>query len=90
MSEEKESYMQQLDAWTDEVVVNPLLRPHFLEEDLEQGLADCDKEITQVKRAIRQKVLESYRNGQAAGPAKPRVGTGSGRKELSHVQAKNR
>jgi hypothetical protein len=74
MSEEKQPFMVQLDAWTDEVVVNPLLRPHFLEEDLEQGLADCDKEIAQVKKAIRQKVLESYRNGQAAGPAKPKVG----------------
>ena len=69
--------MQQLDSWTDEVVIAPLLDngPEVIED---------------VHKAIRAKVLESYRNGQAAGPAKQRVGTGGVRKEWSHAQAKTR
>lgn len=49
--------MQQLDAWTDEVIIEPLV-----DGGVEAQL--------QVRRAIRAKVLESYRNGQAAGPTR--------------------
>lgn len=55
MSEQKQSFMQQLDSWTDEKVIAPLL---------DNG----PEEIDAVHQAIRAKVLESYRNGQAAGP----------------------
>lgn len=33
--------------------------------------------VQQVKKAIREKVLESYHNGRAAGPATPRLSSGS-------------
>jgi len=50
--------MQQLDEWSDKEVVDRLLRG--------EGEFVSDETIDQVKSAIRQKVLESYRNGQAA------------------------
>ena len=70
MSEEekpKSSFMQELDVWTEANVFDPL---H--EAIMEGDSAECDATCEQVKKAIRAKVLESYRNGQAAGPAKPR------------------
>jgi len=62
MSEQKTSrFMQELDAWVEDNVFRPLLgtgpdpeSPPAIEQ--------------QVKKAIREKVLESYRNGQKAGP----------------------
>src|ERR1041384_147059 len=62
MSEQK-SFMQQLDEWTEATVIMPLADPKY--ED------NFDVAVDGVKRAIRQKVLESYRNGQQAG--RPRV-----------------
>jgi hypothetical protein len=62
MSEEK-SFMQQLDEWTDANIVMPLADPNPEE--------DFDVVVEQVKKAIREKVLESYRNGQAAGGKQP-------------------
>ena len=53
--------MQQLDAWTTATVINPL---HQAVTDGDG--ADCDAVCEAVKKAIREKVLESYRNGQAA------------------------
>jgi hypothetical protein len=58
MSEQK-SFMQALDAWTDEAVIEPLVDGGGVEAQIE------------VRRAIREKVLESYRNGQAAGGKAP-------------------
>jgi hypothetical protein len=60
MSEQK-SFMQELDLWSDANVVGPL------------SSADPNHEtwpavVEQVKKAIRQKVLESYRNGQGVKP----------------------
>jgi hypothetical protein len=61
MSEQKQSFMQQLDAWTTATVINPL------HQAVTEGDGnDCDAACEAVKSAIRQKVLESYRNGQAA------------------------
>jgi len=59
--------MAGLDQWTESYVVNPLIYAHA--EDGEKGWRRCTEEI---KRAIRDKVLESYRNGQAAGPSPAR------------------
>ena len=62
MSEQKQSgFMQKLDLWVETNVFRPLLGPAPDEENppaVEQ----------QVKKAIREKILESYRNGQKAGP----------------------
>lgn len=68
------SFMQELDQWTDVNVINPL------EQGVYDGLKTNDptfrEELVEgVKKAIRTKVLESYRNGQASGPkptARPR------------------
>jgi tRNA(Ser,Leu) C12 N-acetylase TAN1 len=58
MSEQQpQSFMAKLDQWTEASVIKPLL--HSRSEDLELIEAD-------IKKAIRVKVLESYRNGQAA------------------------
>jgi hypothetical protein len=53
-------FMQELDRWTEANVISPLAEAankQFDEELLEQ-----------IKKSVRIKVLESYRNGQAAGP----------------------
>jgi hypothetical protein len=65
MSEQKTSYMQELDLWSEANIIGPLFNTDGNQEDWEPT-------VEQVKRAIRTKVLESYHNGQAAGPAKPR------------------
>ena len=55
MSEAK-SFMQQLDEWTEATIFMPLLGTH------KEGFED---EVEQIRKAIREKVLE--RNGQTAG-----------------------
>ena len=66
MSEQKQesSFMQELDRWTESTIIGPLLASETDAEDWEPA-------IERVKKAIRQKVLESYRNGQVAGPRQP-------------------
>ena len=66
MSEQKESFMQRLDAWTDEAIIEPLAENAGAVIGVEMQL--------QIRQAIREKVLESYRNGQAAKPAAPKGG----------------
>jgi len=61
---QKSSFMQELDRWTDATIISPLLSSETDEEDWEPS-------IERVKKAIRQKVLESYRNGLSAGPRQP-------------------
>ena len=61
MSEQKVNYMTALDAWTDANVIAPAFNA---EQD------DWEDAVSQVKKAIREKVLESYHNGQTAGPRK--------------------
>ena len=62
MSEQKHSsFMQELDKWSEENVFFPLFHTDPNQDDWQEV-------EPQVKKAIRQKVLESYRNGQAAGP----------------------
>ena len=53
--------MQELDAWTQVTVIDALYNSDPIE-------GDWDESVAQVKKAIREKVLESYRNGQQAGP----------------------
>jgi len=72
MSEQKASgYMAQLDAWTQRAVIDPLHKA-IVEGDGDQ----CDAVCQAVKKAVREKVLESYRNGQQAGPTKPKGSAG--------------
>jgi len=58
MSEQQKpkSFMQELDAWCVDNVIEPLIA------------STSDATVEGVQKAIRAKVLESYRNGQAAGP----------------------
>lgn len=71
--------MSQLNEWTEEYIVHPL------SQAFEEYSADADRGLTQdeaavkvnevvevVQKAIREKMLESYRNGQAAGPRRER------------------
>lgn len=74
MSEQTRGYMAELDRWTERTI----LAPHdsavtavrnapneLVESDCRADLAAVEEGI---KKAIREKVLESYRNGQSAGP----------------------
>jgi hypothetical protein len=66
MSEQKQSsFMEELDRWTESTIIGPLFASETDGEDWEPA-------IERVKKAIRTKVLESYRNGQVAGPRQPR------------------
>ena len=78
MTEQKPSYMQQLDEWTQGTIID---RIHNAFEDYADAVHERDlpeKEANQVfekahaevKKAVRERVLESYRNGQKAGPPK--------------------
>ncbi len=67
MSEKKRGYMAELDSWADENVITPiwdLARSRKEDRPAEEG----DQVLNDVRQAIRDKVLESYRNGQKAGP----------------------
>jgi len=63
MSEQKSNFMAELDLWSEANVIGPLAVTDANQTDWEPA-------VFQVKKAIRTKVLESYRNGQAAGPRK--------------------
>ncbi len=52
--------MQELDLWSEVNVIGPLLASETNPDEWESTLE-------RVKKAIRAKVLESYRNGQIAG-----------------------
>jgi hypothetical protein len=60
------SYMHLLDEWTERFIIEPLI----LEAEAYGREGVLPETRQTVMKAIREKVLESYRNGQAAGPAK--------------------
>ena len=69
MSEEqKVSFMQELDRWSDEMVIQPLLaavKKSRNGELSEEARYELEEEAMQgVRTVIRQKVLQSYRNGR--------------------------
>ena len=68
MSEQKQSFMVELDMWSSENIISPLYLACM--RGPEEAIVEA-KEV--VKKAIRTKVLESYHNGQAAGPRKAYV-----------------
>ena len=59
--EKPKSFMQELDEWSETYVIGPLCSGDANDFDWETILQN-------VKTSIRAKVLESYRNGQQAGP----------------------
>jgi hypothetical protein len=65
MSEQRSSFMADLDQWSDREVIAPIADAysHGPEEVIVRA-----KDL--VKRSIRAKVHDSYRNGQSAGPRK--------------------
>lgn len=77
--ENKKSYMQQLEEWVQEEVIYKLARG-FEEYGAaceasvpqEEALAKLDPLVAKVKKAIREKILESYHNGKAAQPNQQR------------------
>jgi hypothetical protein len=66
MSEPRSSFMAELDQWSQENVIAPLY--DALMHGPEEIIVGTKEGV---RKAIRAKVLESYRNGQAAGPRKP-------------------
>jgi hypothetical protein len=76
MSEQQQSFMQQLDAWTEQVISGALLEDG-IGLNIETGL--------RVKQAIREKVLESYKNGCKAGAGHVRRDYRADREEMRHA-----
>jgi len=78
MSEEKSNFMSALDAWTDKQVLLPIsdvLKAYYeAPEEVRRSDEKYDESLWHmdgiIKKAVREKVLESYRNGQNA-PARP-------------------
>jgi hypothetical protein len=78
MSKTKESFMSALDAWTQESILLPIsevLKAYFeTPEDVRRSDEKYDESLWHmdgiIKKAVREKVLESYHNGQGA-KAKP-------------------
>jgi hypothetical protein len=67
MSEQKKpSFMQELDQWTEAAIARPLLKAAQDYDD--SHVYDWESAVGAIQQAIRAKVLESYRNGQQAGP----------------------
>ncbi len=67
--EKAKSFMQELDLWTHANITSPLFTAARDYDD--QHAADWEQTVERVNKAIRAKVLESYRNGQQAGQSKP-------------------
>jgi hypothetical protein len=65
MSEQKVSFMASLDAWSDKSIIEPLADAYL--NGPEEVIINAQE---YARKAIRAKVLESYRNGQSAGPRK--------------------
>ena len=69
-------YLQQLDQWIDEQVLGPLARAYeeyafaIVETGIEmdEAAATLDPVVAEVRKALKEKVLESYHNGQAVAP----------------------
>lgn len=82
MSEQQEKqkgFMAELDHWTEENIFGPLLTSGDEGEPEEIS----EKILDMVKFVIRDKVLESYKNGL-------RAGAGQVRREFREMPAKNR
>jgi len=63
MPEQTTNYMSALDAWSTQSIIEPLSDAY--QHGPEEVIVDAKN---YVRRAIREKVLESYHNGQNARP----------------------
>jgi hypothetical protein len=61
------SFMQELDEWAEAAVIEPIYLA------CQMGPEMMVTTNVSIKKAIREKVLESYHNGQKAGPSKRRM-----------------
>ncbi len=75
MPEEKKSFMEELDRWDDTEIFEPLAKAWLAYQGAPEGTDAAGKKAgireteSIIKRLVRQKVLDSYRNGQRV-PAK--------------------
>lgn len=74
MSEQKNNFMATLDEWTAQNIILPLFEAA---QEYKKGDAVTDEAMFKldaaIKKLVREKVLESYRNGQAAKPKDQRT-----------------
>jgi hypothetical protein len=65
--EKPKSFMGELDLWITKTVIEPMM---YGDPDDDPNSRSWEDVVDQVRHAIREKVLESYHNGQRVGPAK--------------------
>jgi hypothetical protein len=77
MPAERKSYMAELDLWTDKTIIRPML-DHFIGFDRagEESDEDWNALEAAIKKAVREKTLESFRNGQRTPPRAAKVSRG--------------
>ena len=66
---QKSSFMQELEQWARAEVIDPLL--YAGAQSTEEDDFDYEPVVEKSMKALKAKVLQSYRNGQAAGPTQP-------------------
>ena len=77
MNEKKQGYMQQVDEWCLEAVIRPLAAAWRYCHNQTYEITNEEREkvmlqaVEDAQKAIRGKLLESYRNGQKAGDQRP-------------------
>lgn len=62
-------FMEALDTWTEDTIINPLSKvweKHQANPETKAATEEVEEAVDNIKKAIRAKVLESYRNGQGA------------------------
>jgi len=72
-SNQPSRYMAELDVWTDSTIIKPLFavwQRQQQDRDIAAANEAVERAIDEVKKEVRTKVLDSYRNGQKAGPRK--------------------
>lgn len=68
MSEQRTNYMSELDEWTTDQVIRPLNEFWKAKGGDALDVSDLARTTSLIRKAIREKVLESYHNGQKARP----------------------
>ncbi len=75
-----QAFMDKLNQWTAQHVIGPV-RDAFQDYDAKTEVSEdtrekvLDGKLADVQKAIREKVLQSYRNGQKAGPRSEKKGS---------------
>lgn len=68
MSEQRANYMSELDEWTTDQVIRPLNEFWKAKGGDALDIEGLSRTTSLIRKAIREKVLESYHNGQNARP----------------------